>query len=808
MRLYTKICLSLLLFICSITPVLADSFVVKNIRVEGLQGISQSTVLNYLPVHTGQTFDTSQSGAVIRKLYDTGLFSDVSLSQDGNTLVVKVMERSVINTVTITGNKTVSKEKLDPILKNIGLVQGRVFDSSVLETLKHSLESEYENIGKYNATVTTTVTPLPRNRVNIKIEISEGRTLQVQGIRIIGNHAFSTRKILNSLPLAKPHIWSFITREDLYSQDKLHDTLKALTNFYMDRGYLKFRIDSIQSALTPDRNNVYIIISITEGPLYTIKGFKIVGNLVLPETKLQQLINIRSGSVYSQSQIDNIKKLITDAYGNMGYAFANVSVVPDVDENTKQVFLTFYIEPGNRVYVRRVNFSGNTKTEDIVLRRAMPQMEGSLSSTAEIAESERQLNLLGYMQNVHSQNVPVPGAPDQVDLNYNVTEAPSAQAMASVGYGTDGLVLGAGINQSNFMGTGRSLGVNFNSSRYERIYSINYNNPYYTPDGIQRGFTLYAQRVTPGSLNITSYSTDMYGGTVNYNIPISAYGDFLLLGYGYQITNLSVGSNNPLLPIGNAGNNSSARQLNNFVNSNPTRSVQLSNFVFKNGTHFNQILLNTGWSHNGLDRAIFPTHGLYQDAGLQFSLPGGSAKSLDYYKTTYDMNFYQPIVPGYIFTGRLSLGYGAGFGETHGLPFIANYYAGGIGYNGAVRGYTSNTLGPSTTYPYPDWMVHESPQPLGGNKLAAGSLGLIFPNPISQDRLRLTAFVDGGNVWSSQAVVRGGASGGPPRYSAGMAADWRVPILNVLLDLSLARGLNVQRGDQLTAFQFNIGTSF
>ncbi len=770
MRVLVKISIALFLAGVLITTTYASTFIVTNIQVEGLQGLSSDTVLSYLPVHVGQKFDTAQSGQVIKTMYATGLFNDVALSQQGSTLIVRVNERPIISNIDVTGNKVVPKDKLDDVLKKTGLVQGAVFDNSTLEAFRTSLENEYDNQGKYNSKVTTTVTPEPRNRVAIKIVISEGRSVQVRAISIVGNHVFSSRKLINSLPLTEPHMWSFFTHGDLYTSDKLHKSLDALTSYYQDRGYLKFKIDTVQATLTPDRNFVYIIISVTEGPVYTVSGYQIIGNIVLSQTKLQKAINIQKGDVYSKGKNDALTKAITTAYGDMGYAFANVNVVPKVDDANHQVFLTFYIEPGNRVYVRHVNFIGNTKTEDVVLRRATTQMESGLISTSAVKESERQLNLLGYLQNVSSTTDPVAGSPDQVDINYKVEEAPSAQAMASVGYGTDGWVLGAGVNQTNFMGTGKTVGVNFNQSEYERIYSINYNDPYYTQSGIQRGFTLYAQRVTPGNVNIASYTTNMYGGTVNYSIPISANGDFLQLGYGYQVTFLSVGSD---------------------------PSTQVTNFVNSNGRHFNQTLWNAGWSHNGLDRAIFPTKGIYEDLGIQLSAPGGGT-SLDYYKTNYDMNFYQPIYGNYIFTGRAGLGYGAGIGPTHGLPFFANYYAGGIGYDGAVRGYESNTLGP----------LDSQQNPLGGNKLATGSLGIIFPNYISEDKLRTTLFVDGGNVYTSQAAVRGGMSGGGPRYSAGLSVDWRVPVLNVLLDVSLAKALNKHAGDQLEPFQFNVGTNF
>ncbi len=778
MRLLSKIYLLASLSGLALLPInAAQAFVVQDIKVEGLQGISKDTVVSYLPVQVGEQFNPGQSANIIRSLYGTGFFSDVSIGQQGNVLIIHVTERPVLTNINVTGNKTIPKDKLNDVLKDLGLVQGRVFDASVLERVKHSLETEYANLGKYNAMVDTVVTPEPRGRVSVKINISEGRTAQVSDIRIVGNHAFASKTLVKQLTMTTPHLWSFFTRGDQYSQDKLNASLDALRSYYMDRGYVKFNVDSAQATLTPDRQRVYLVIKVSEGPVYKVKGYQITGNLILAQTKLEKLIAIKSGSVFSRKVIKDASDAVNRTLGDMGYAFANVNVVPDINDQNKEVFLTFYIDPGNRVYVRRINFSGNTKTEDVVLRHSTRQMEGSLVSTSNIKESERQLNLTGYLTDVHVDTVPVPNAADQVDLNYKVTEGPSAQAIAGVGYGTDGFVVNAGVNQNNFLGTGRSLGVNFQNSLYSTLYSVNYNNPYYTADGIQRGFSLYAQKTTPGNINVTNFTQDTYGGLLNYNIPISARGDFLLVGVGYQDNIIKLGSQ---------------------------PADQLANFVNKYGRHFNQLLLNTGWSRNGLDRAIMPTQGLYQSVTINIALPGGG-EPLSYYKVNYSANFYQPITTGFIFTSRASLGYGAGLGSTQGLPFFGNYYAGGIGYSGQVRGFETNSLGPRDTL---NNGTTVGPDSLGGNKLVSGTAAIIFPNPFSADKLRTSVFLDAGNVYSSLSEARGGTGSGPVRMSTGIGVDWQVPVLNVLLSVSYAKPLNAQSGDQVEHFNFNIGTSF
>lgn len=778
-----RCCLRGVLLLCllavAVSAQAASSFIVKDIRVVGLQGISTATVLSYLPLQPGQRFNPGQADILINALYQTGFFSNVSLAQQGNVLVITVAERPVITSISMTGNKSVPKDKLNDVLKKLGLVQGATFDSSVLERAKHSLEIQYDAIGKYNAVVNTSVIPRDRNRVALKLDISEGRTAQVQQIHIVGNQVFSSGTLVRAMPLTVPRPWSLFFHSDQFSQEKLDKSLEALRSYYMDRGYLKFNIDSAQATLTPDRNYVYIVIHVTEGPVYTLKGYRLVGDLTFSPATLEKSIKIKAGDVFSRQAVRSSGEALTRVLGNMGYAFASVEPSPEIDEANKQVFITFYVEPGNRVYVRRINYSGNTKTEDVVLRRSMPQMEGALASVDDIKESERQLNLLGYLENVNVQTVGVPGVPDQVDLNYNVTESPSAQAVVGVGYGTDGVMLNAGINQSNFLGTGKTIGLNASANRYMTGYSLNYNNPYYTSDGVQRGFTIYAQKVTPDGINVTPYTTNMYGASVNYSIPMSARGDSLQLGYGYQITFLSLG-NKP--------------------------STQLVNFVANNGDHFNQVMLTGGWTRDGRDRAVFPTRGAYQAFGVQLSLPGGGAHSLRYYKTNYQFNYYQPLLPGYIATFRANIGYGNGFGSTDGLPFFANYYAGGgAGYEGQVRGYEANTLGPRDS----------TNEPLGGNILSSGTLGLIFPNPAGTYKLRTTAFVDAGNVYTTLPGSLGGGgkpfgseAAGPIRYSAGIAADWQVPVLNVVLDVSLAKPLNPKPHDHTEPFQFNLGTNF
>lgn len=773
MRVFSKFFLAFVFLSLFVSQAFADSFIVSSIRVEGLTGISPATVISYMPVKPGQRFDTSQSGQVISDIYASGFFSDVKLAQAGNVLIVKVVERPVIGSISVTGNKDIPKDKLDNVLKDMGLAQGRVFNSSVLERIKASLQNEYDAMGKTNAAVTTSVTPQPHNRVAVRIDISEGSAVKVNTIKIVGNHAFSSRTLISEMPLSTHHLWSFFNRADEFSQEKLDASADAVRDYYLDHGYLKVKVDSVQATPTADHKSVDIVISITEGPIYTIKNYQFAGNLIVPENQLRSVVTIKPGNTFSKQEIRKSTEAISRILGSLGYAFASINPVPDIDEQTKQVAITFYIDPGVRVYVRRVNFDGNVKTKDIVLRRVVRQMEGGVVNVDDIKESERQLNLTGYTESVNIETAAVPGTPDEVDLNFHVKEAPAAQATAGIGYGSNGLVLQAGVNQNNFLGTGKSLGINFNNDKISTLYNISYNDPYYTIDGISRGFNVFYQNTSPGKLNIANYTTNAFGAAVNYSIPISARGDNLSLSLGYQSTTVNTGTNT---------------------------GQEILNFINQYGNRYNEIMLTAGWVKNGLDKATFATKGFYQDAGAQLAAPAGSS-AVSYYKLNYDAIFYQPITDnGFIATGRAGLGYGNGLGSTQGLPFFANWFAGGIGSVGQVRGYATNSLGPKDTT--------AQANALGGNVLTVGSAGIIFPNPISSDKLRTSVFVDAGNVFSSSPQKFRGTSSGPLRYSAGVAVDWRVPVFNVILSVSLAKPINAQPGDDTSPFNFNIGTNF
>jgi outer membrane protein insertion porin family len=779
MRLFRYFLPCFILF-SSVLPIPAHAFYLSRIDVRGLHGISRETVLSYIPIKTGQTFNPEQSFKVINALYATGFFSDVSLAEQGNILIISVVERPVLTEVNVTGNKEIPKDKLNEILKQIGLVPGQIFDRSILDRFVTQLRTQYDSMGKYSARVTPVVIPQSNNRVALRIEISEGLTVQIAGISIFGNHVFSEKQLLAALPISSPHFWSFFTNSDQYNPNKLSAALQALQSYYMDRGYLKFKTESTQVTLTPDRKTVYIIIRVSEGPVYKFSGYQLTGRLPVDQTKLQKVfLSLKTGQAFSRQKIVDVEQGIKDLLGDFGYIFVTVNTLPAVDEKNKTVFLTFYLDPGERAYVRRIHISGNLKTQDEVFRRLLRQQEGSVISETDLKESIRQLAMSGFVEGQPQVTpIPIPGYSDQVDLDININEAHAAQALFSLGYGTNGPVVGASLNQNNVFGTGNQLGINFNNTRAATIYSVSYNNPYYTLDGIQRGFDIFYQRATPSNLNTTTYSTNTYGGDLHYSIPFDARGDALQLSGGLQKLQLNLPTFSQL-------------------------SAEIQKFVKQHGAQFNQFLFTIGWSRNGFDRLIFPEKGLYQNASVQLALPV-AGKPIEYYKVSYVGMGYYPLAYDFKLQGRVSLGYGNGFGSTEGLPFFAGYYAGGIGTDGQVRGYEISSLGPRDS----------NGLPLGGNIMTVGSVAVIVPMPASMsEKIRTSLFVDAGNVYSSLGVSqpnqpKGGTASGPVRYSAGLNVDWRVPVFNVTLSFSVAKAINPKPGDQTQVFQFNIGTGF
>lgn len=758
---------------------LADTFLVKHIQIEGLQRVTEDTVLSYLPVKVGQSFDTARSSEIIKALYQTGFFTNVTVSREKETLIIQVSERPTIGHIQAIGNTSIPKEAMDDILKRFGLVEGNVFNQAALDHIVQGLKTEYHKVGKYNAKITANVKEEVRNRVSVKIMISEGRTVKVKEIKIIGNQAFSEKTLLKELTLSTSGLFTFFNKKDQYTQEKLEASTAALERFYRDQGYLRASVESEQVELSPDRKEVYITLKVKEGGQYTIAGYRLIGNTILPKEEIEPLIPLRIGERYSQEKIEKVYAVVREILGNKGYIFTEITAQPDINDTTHEVFLTFHANPNQQVYVRRIEFAGNLRTADEVLRREMRQPEASLASLKNIQESSRQLLLLNYLSNVEVETLPVPEKPDQVDLRYKVTEAPSAAATAGIGYGTNGLLVNASLQQSNFMGTGKSVGLSFHGTKTAKSYSFNYYNPYYTQSGIGRGFSIYYQEVDPGKQNIIDYTLSGFGGDVRYSIPLSDNSSWQW-GIGYDNTKINLGKD--------PGN-----EIKEFIKRITGKTKDLSSELTID-------IFNTyvSWSYVGLDRSIFPTRGFSHSVnGQLFGAPSrNQRKPLAFYKISYHAQWYQPLFSEFILHIRGSVGYGDGIGSTYKLPFFQNYYAGGIGTSFAVRGYETNSLGPKEA----------DNRALGGNLAVSASASVILPNWFIPDSFRTSLFLDAGNVYDLKLQSKPSVGSGPVRFTSGIALEWRSPIGPLVF--SLAKPLNKKNRDETQVFQFTIATLF
>jgi len=735
-----------------------EPFKVTDIRVDGLQRISPGTVFNYLPIKVGDTVTTEDTVSAIKALFKTGFFRDVRMERDGTVLVVYVKERAAISSIKITGNKDLETDKLLEGLKEIGLAEGRVFDRSLLEKVEQELRRQYFSRGKYAVRIQTTVTPLDRNRVGILIEISEGDVARIKQINIVGNHRFTEKELRKGFTLDTPNWLSFITKNDQYSKQKLAADLETLRSFYLDRGYLNFSIISTQVSITPDKRDIYITINITEGEQYKIKEVTLSGKLVLKPEELFPLVKINPGDVFSRKRVTEAVDRISAKLGDQGYAFANVNTVPDVDKAKKEVSLAFVVDPGKRVYVRRVNLKGNIVTRDEVLRREMRQMESGWFSAEKVDRSRARLQKLGYFKDVNVETPAVPGTTDQVDVDYSVTETSSGSITAGVGYAqTSGILFNASVSQDNFLGSGNRVSFAFNNSKVTTIYNFYYTNPYYTINGVSRGFGLYYKKTNADQANISSYTTDTYGANVNYGIPINEF-DTVRVSPEFQNLKLKETSDSP---------------------------NQVIDFIQQHGDDYNTVTLNSSWSHDTRNKVLLADEGGLQSLSLAVAVPGSD---LEYYKLNYEQRRYVPLTKNLTLSMHAQLGYGDGYGSYNNLPFFENYFAGGVR---SVRGFEDNTLGPTDS----------NGNPIGGSVQVVGGTEVLFPAPFMEDSksFRLGTFLDIGNVYSDLSSF----DAGELRYSVGVSALWISPMGP--LSISLGFPLNASGSDKVQNFQFTVG---
>jgi outer membrane protein insertion porin family len=752
-----------------------ESFVVRDIRVEGIQRTEAGTVFNYLPIRVGDTFDNEKATQVIRALFATGFFRDVRIEVEGDVLVVLVEERPAIAQVDFVGLKEFDKDQIKKGLKDLGLAESRILDRALLEKAEQELKRQYLSRGKYATKVTTVVTPQERNRVNVTFNIEEGDVAKIRQINIIGAKAFNESQLLDLFQLRTPNWISWLTRNDQYSKQKLSADLEALRSFYLDRGYVEFNIESTQVSISPDKKDVFLTLSINEGERFTISGVKVAGDLMLPEEEFRRLVTLRVGELFSRERLNESTKAISDRLGREGYAFANVNVAPELDREKKEVSLTLFVDPGRRAYVRRINIGGNTKTRDEVIRREIRQMEGGWYDADRIARSRERINRLGYFSDVTVETPAVPGTTDQVDVNLNVAERPTGNLMLGVGYSSaEKLVLTGSVSQENLFGTGKHIALQINSGKINQVYSISYTDPYFTVDGISQGFDLYRRSSNPSSLSVGNYQNKTTGGGVRFGFPIAETESF----------NVSLSGEKSDITVDRSLNGSPKRYID-FVDTfgNPTTSI----------------VAGLSWVNDSRDSSYYPTKGGIRRVSAEIGTPAGD---LRYYRSTLSLQHFFPLNRDFTLWTNAEYSQADGLGSKE-LPFFKGYYGGGIG---SVRGYDTASLGPcadSITGEVLPVCTSGSDR-IGGNRRVVANVELLAPLPGSGlDRsVRLATFVDAGQVYGKDQKV----DLGDLRYSAGVALAWFSPIGP--MKFSWAKPLNLEAGDRAERFQFQLGTAF
>lgn len=848
----------LLLLLCVVSSVVvhADSFEVSDIRLEGLQRVSAGTVFEAFPIVSGDMVDNETLSQASRELFRTGLFDDIKLLKDGSVLIVQVVELPTITKIDISGNKAIQTDMLLDGLKQSGLAEGLVFKRSTLERIAMELERQYVAQGRYDARITTEAEALPRNRVALNIKVKEGSVASIEHINIVGNERFTTAELLKQMQLKTTGFWSWYSSDNKYSREKLAADLETLRSYYLDRGYIRFNIESTQVSISPDKEGVYITINVSEGEVYTIKDLKFAGNLILPESDYERFLLLKEDDTFSRQRVTFSSELMSKRLGNEGYTFAKVDGIPKINDEDRTVDLTFFVEPGKRTYVRNINFTGNDSTVDEVLRREMLQMEGGWASTDKIDMGKTRLDQLGFFKHVNVDTPLVAGKDDMIDVNYNVEEQLSGSLNFNIGYaGGSGLILGASVSQNNFLGTGNRMSFGVQRNDYTQAYSFSYLNPYYTIDGVSRGFNLFYRKTDYSNMTMVSdYQTNVMGGNVTYGYPIS----------NRQRLSFTIGASNTEVIPGS------------------TVPYEITDFIDANGDDYDEFTFGLSWRYSSLNRGLFPTAGTEHKVSGDLAIPGSD---LTWYKLGYTMNHYIPLSQEWALRFRTDLGYGNGYGDISGLPFYKNFRSGGIG---SVRGWRINSLGPQglprystvnvastdangnveyetdslgmpivdPTAPTTIYAVDENGdtvminnpnqykpkyevanggevvtapnylyrlQALGGNVLVETSLELIFPLPFIEDRssLRSVVFLDAGNAFTDKCYkpndpdvpsltehpfCNEGIELDEMRISTGVGVTWVTAIGPLTFTYSFP--LNDKDKDRTEGFEFSLGQVF
>lgn len=748
-----------------------DPFTVRDIRVEGIQRTEAGTVFNYLPVRVGDTFTEEQAASAIRDLFATGFFSDVRIDVENDVIVVLVDERPAIADITFTGVKEFDSKALKGSLAAIGLAEARTFDRSLLERAEAELKRQYLGRGKYSAQVVTTVTPLERNRVGINFAVTEGDVAKIRQISIVGNRQFKEKELLEVFRLRTPGWLTWYTKNDRYSRQQLSADLENLRSFYLDRGYLDFNIDSTQVSITPDKKDIYITVNITEGEIYTVSAVSFAGDLILPEDEYLKLATIRPGEVFSRANLTETTDAVTNRLGNEGYAFANVNAAPELDTEKREVAFTIFVDPGRRVYVRRLNVGGNVRTRDEVIRREITQMEGGWYDAELIRKSRTRVERLGFFEEVAIQTPAVPGSTDQIDVNVNVRERPTGNLSLGVGFSSsEKVVLGGSVTQDNLFGTGKSLGLGVNTSKSGRTLSLSFTDPYYTVDGVSLGYDIYRRTYDPSeTTSIARYKSESTGLGIRVGYPI-AEDDRINFGLAIDRTEITTYADSPELY---------KEFCKDFGCTNPTTGV---------GTvSVDSLIATVGWASDTRDSFLYPRKGVYQRVAFETAIAPGE---LRYGRLNYQYQYWLPIGRSQALMMNVDAGIAKGYGGKP-VPFYKNFYAGGIG---SVRGFEQSSIGPRTS----------DDDPIGGTRMLVANAEYYFPLPgAGGDRsFRTSLFFDAGYIWDEENKF----DSGQIRYSTGIAFSWASPLGP--LKFSFGFPLKKQPTDEEEKFQFQFGSVF
>jgi outer membrane protein insertion porin family len=784
-------------------------FTVSDIRIEGLQRIGAGTVFTYLPVERGDTIDPARAAEAMRALYKTGFFEDVRLDHQGSILVITVVERPAINKLTLAGNKDLKTEDLLKGLKDIGLAEGETFNRLNLDRVTQELNRQYNNRGKYSVEITPNVEQLDRNRVNLTLNVKEGKAAKIRHINLVGNESYTDEEITKDWESHTSSWMSWYKRDDQYSREKLSGDIEKLNAWYLNRGHVDFSLDSTQVAISPDKKDLFLTAGITEGEVYSVSGVTVSGDTVVPKEEIEKIVEfIRPGSTFSRGLLELATEAITARLANVGYAFARVNPVPAIDRDKRTVGIDMQVQPGPRVNVRRIVFKGNTRTADVVLRREMRQFEGAWYSQAAIDRSKVRLSRLGYFEEVNVENEPVAGSDDLVDVVYTVKETTSGSIAAGVGYSQlTGLNLSLQLSENNFLGTGNRVSMAVNRSTYQKRYDFSFMNPYFTDEGLSLGYNLWWREFDYSSYNVAQYSTNSGAAQVFLGLPLSE-SDSVSLMFGIDTNEILA-----------------------FPGSTPPPLVDYIDAV--GNRTFKSWRAQVGWGRDTRNDFFTPVVGTTQNLAAEIALPGST---VEYYKLSYDFAKYWPVSQAVVLRTAMNVGYGDSYGSDFvrnlcytapippttenptppapppptdpclttspdydktvtatGLPFFENFYAGGIAAQGKVRGFVDNTLGPAYVSPF------GFSQPLGGSLLFAGSVEAIFPKLFDSPAARISAFVDFGNVYDGFDNF----DAGELRVSTGVALLWRSPMGP--LSISYALPIRKEDGDQIERLQFTFG---